>query len=345
MVESWSERHLATEIAMGIRGVKRIDNDIRVDRAEVRPDAEIQADIEARLKSNVWVDDALIDVDVNEGNVTLSGVVGSAAERERAKWDAFVAGVMSVDTSNLDVEWWARDEMRRAERFADMTDAEIQFALKDALVFDPRVLSTEVDVSVEDGVAALEGTVSSLRSKRAAVEDAENTVGVWRVLDYLTVEPAEMVSNDELETFVNEALRRDAFVDADQVEVEAIGGRVVLEGTVDAQFEKSRAETLAENVRYTAEVENNLHVDAEWPLKSDSEIRDDIESEIYWNPWLTGAEIEVTVENGVAILEGTVDTPLERGLAEQEASQAGARSVENMLEVRYGGAMESEDQT
>jgi osmotically-inducible protein OsmY len=344
-VESWTEKYLATEIVRGIRGVKRVDNNINVDRAEDRADYEIEADIRSRLESDVWVDDALIDVEVKDGVVSLSGVVGSAAEKRRAEWDALIAGVVEVDTDNLDVEWWARDQMRRSERFADLTDAEMLLAVKDALLFDPRVSSVDVEVSVKTGVATLEGTVASLQAKRAAVEDAENTVGVWRVLDYLEVEPGLLVSNDELEALVNEALRRDTYVDSDQVAVEAIGGRVVLEGTVDAQFEKSRAEYLAESIRYTMEVENNLHVDAEWPLKSDSEIRDDIESEIYWNPWLTGAEIEATVEDGVAILEGTVDTPLERTLAEQEALEAGARSVENQLEVRYGTVMEGLDQT
>ena len=339
-VGSWTEKYRAAEIARGIRGVRQVQNHITVDRAEVRPDAEIAADIEARLKWDVAVDDALIHVEVNDGAVSLSGMVGSVAERERAKRDALIAGVLSVDTSKLEVKWWARNEMRRPRRFVGMTDSDVQLAVRHALAFDPRVRSTEVTVSVESGVASLEGTVSSLQAKSAAVEDAESTVGVMRVLDYLHVEPPEHVSDHELATLVSEALQRDTYVDADDIQVKAVDGTVYLEGTVRAQFEKSRAEDLAKNVLYTVDVVDNLRVVGDPPPKSDSEIRDDIETELYWNPWLTLAEVDATVKDGVATLHGTVDTPFKRALAEQEALQAGARSVENELRLRYGAGIE-----
>jgi len=334
-VQSWAEKWLAADVASTVTGIRGVENEIDVDYAEERADHEIETDIEGRLESDVWVDDGLISVDVDHGQVMLTGVVGSASEKWRAERDALVAGVSSVE-NDLEIKWWARNEMRRAERFADMTDEEIRAAVDDALLFDPRVLSLAVQVSVENGVATLGGTVASLKAKRAAVEDAENTLGVWRVVDNLEVRPADEIADAELEEMVSDALQRDIYVDRDQIEVEVRGGIAYLDGSVDSQFEKSRAESVVGTVPFVVEVMNNIYVDAEWPLKSDEEIREDIEHEFYWNPWLMGSNIDVSVENGVATLTGTVDSWFETSIARQEALKAGAREVRSELDVLYG---------
>jgi osmotically-inducible protein OsmY len=118
-VDSYVEKELCGEIAKGIKGVKDIENDIEVDYKLDRPNYEIKTDIESRLKSDVRVDDGLINVEVDNGEVKLTGTVGSAKEKSQAKWDAWVAGVSSVDASQLEVKWWARDEMIRKDSYLD----------------------------------------------------------------------------------------------------------------------------------------------------------------------------------------------------------------------------------
>jgi len=57
----------------------------------------------------VWLSDALITVDVEDGKFTLSGSVGSAAEKERAYGDAWIAGVSSVNHGGLMANRLLRD--------------------------------------------------------------------------------------------------------------------------------------------------------------------------------------------------------------------------------------------
>ena len=68
------------------------------------------------------MDDTLIDVSVTDGQVVLTGIVGSAAEMTQAIQDVWVAGVRSVDATGLEVEWWTRDEMRKKQPFVPKPD-------------------------------------------------------------------------------------------------------------------------------------------------------------------------------------------------------------------------------
>ena len=102
-VDSWPEYRFCERAAKSVKGVIHVRNDIRVDFAARRADDEIRAEVVERLRWDALVDDGLIRVGVTEGVVVLRGTVGSAAEKARAVYDAYVAGVASVDASGLGV--------------------------------------------------------------------------------------------------------------------------------------------------------------------------------------------------------------------------------------------------
>ncbi|MEJ2661995.1 MAG: BON domain-containing protein, partial [Desulfobacteraceae bacterium] len=108
-VDSWQEKQLCKTVAMGVKGVKGIDNNIEFHYSAGRPDSEIQKEIEQALRWDVLVDDALVHVTVNDGIVELSGTVGSLAEKRRAISNAYLTGVNDVDAKRLEVHYWARD--------------------------------------------------------------------------------------------------------------------------------------------------------------------------------------------------------------------------------------------
>ncbi len=87
------------------------------------------------------MDHALIDVRVEDAQVTLTGVVGSAAEKDWAYRDAYVHGVENVDDSGLEVKRWARDPDLKGKKYVNRSAEEIESAVTDALRIDPRVSS------------------------------------------------------------------------------------------------------------------------------------------------------------------------------------------------------------
>lgn len=361
-VDSWHEKQLATRIAKGVAGVRSIDNDLAIEYDAERSDSEIEAEIQRILMWDARVDDGLIEVEVTDGEVKLSGTVGSAYERSLAIGDAWAMGVESVDAEDLKVQWWARDEMLARDRFADVGDEEIRQAVQDALLFDPRVASFRPEVRVEDGVVTLSGVVDNLKAKRSAAQTAANTRGVWRVKNHLKVRPQEVRTDSEIASEIREDLLMDPYVNRFEVDVSVDDGIARLSGDVDSYFEKWQAGDVAATVQGVSAVRNRLKVDYEpldydytfydWDVvdsdydlgetggtmaaKGDWEIHEDIRDELWWSPFVDADEVTVTVVDGEATLTGEVDSWAERRAATEQALEGGAELVHNRLEVEWG---------
>ena len=359
-VNSWQEKQLSGAVAMGVKGVKEINNTLTVDYAKDRPDSEIEADVQAALQRDPWIDDLLLTATVQDGTVTIDGIVGSLAEKRRVRGSAWVNGVVAVNDVGVDIEPWAADTMQRKTKTAFRSDAEIERAVNDSLLFDPRVFSFNPTVSVDDGVVTLTGTVDNLKAKHAAAQNAGNTPGVWRVKNLLKVRSTDAVTDGELVQNAIDAIERDPYLERFEVGVTARNGTVHLGGTVDSFYEKAHAEDVVSRLNGVVEVNNNLAVSypaytyyywphstmfyephrynrsmasSTWHYETDAEVQDDIENELFWSPFVNSNHVNVAVNNGVATLTGTVSDWNEYSAATENAWEGGARGVINELRV------------
>ncbi len=363
-VESWYERQLAGTVAKGVRGVVGVVNNVEVEYKQARSDEEIQAEIESLLKWDALVDHALIDVAVDNGKVTLTGTVGSAAEKRRAEQDTWVTGVEAVSTEGLVVASWARGQRFRASKYESKPDSAVIEAVEAALSIDPRVSAFDIDVEANDGLVTLSGEVDNLKAQRAASIDARNTIGVWSVRNRLKVRPGDAPSDARILENVYKAFKRDPYLNHKDIEIVVLNGRVGLSGEVNTYFQKAHADEEASAINGVVEVNNNIevkddypvfthdpYVDNDWLLDeydwyapsrdlgsryTDWEVQRNIEDEIWWSPYVNSDEVAVEVTEGVATLTGTVDTWLERQRASKNAYEGGALLVRNKLKVRYG---------
>lgn len=361
-VDSWQEKELVRRVAKTVIGVRRIDDRITVTHTRSRPDHEIQAEIAERMRWDALVDADLVNVEVDGSVARLTGTVGSVSEKRRAQMDAWVPGVTAVDASTLEVRDWAREPMKRTTRFsAEVTDAEIHEAVKDALILDPRVKGFNVDVHANNGVVTLRGVVDNVAASRSAFRDAQNTMGVIDVRNRLKIRP-EARTEDEIESAVRSSLGRDPFLDAGTIEVAALGSEVTLTGVVDNFYEKARADETASEIAGVSDVRNLLavrnvmrplsfdpYVDPWYPMDyswhhrvaispttshTDARIAASIESQLWWSPFVDSDAVDVAVEDGRAILSGVVGSWSERAAATENAFDGGALWVDNQLEVR-----------
>ena len=101
-VEKPVARTEAIKLAKGVKGVKRVVDHIRVvssmeednDRVD---DARIGAEVKAKITADSDLNPLNIDVDVEDGVVTLSGIVATSARRAKAEQLAkSVSGVVRV---------------------------------------------------------------------------------------------------------------------------------------------------------------------------------------------------------------------------------------------------------
>ena len=343
-VNSYAERQLAEKVVRGVKGVKEIANTIAVEYDTDRSDNQIKADIERRLAIDPYVPDKLVDVAVGDGKVTVTGTVGSAAEKNAVREAAWVTGVQDVDVSALQVQWWALRPQERESKTVIKTDDAIEKAVTDALAFDPRAISFNFDVSSEDGVVTIEGTVDNLKAKRAALSDARNTTGVVGVNDRIRVrftEEQPPPDDAELTDNVSAAMLRDPVLERHEIRPVVRNARVSLYGDVDSYFEKWHAEEVVSRVRGVADVHNVLTVSRSWRWKSDEAIAQDIRRELYWSLEVDQEDIEVEVRNGTASMSGSVNDLSELDVAVDKAFDGGARVVRSTLDV--GGYTEYEE--
>ncbi len=341
-VDSWAEKRLVGKVAKGVRGVEKLTNNLVVESRTRRSDREIRQEIQERLAWDLWIDDALIDVAVKDRLVELSGTVGSLLEKTRALNKARVVGVQAVDSEKLTVNWLLRDEMRKDSEFQAAEDEKIESALKTAFRNDPRVKSFNVTPMVEDGVVTLSGVVDNLEAKRAAAKDAENTVGVWRVRNFLRVRPDRIAEDDTLENRIQKALKRTPDVHRFDVVVDVKNAKAYLYGSADSRYEAARTEEVVSGVKGVVAVDNNLDIsddakpESDDIVESDRELRENVISELRWSPYLDADDIIVTVEDGVVTLAGNVTSIRELNEAVQNAREAGAEKVVNLLDFVYG---------
>lgn len=361
-VDSWAELDLAERVAASVKGVTGIENQIAVEYDTTRADPEIQEEVIQRLRWSTLVQSGMVDVDVTNAVVSLSGTVGSAAEKRMAETLAWVTGVKEVDLSNLEVAEWARNpDMRAGPK--EVSEGTIKQAVHDALVYDPRVISENVDVEVDGRTVILRGVVDNLSARRSAEETARNVTGVLIVENRLKTRLGNdgVIDDSTLESAVEAALISDSLVDVSNIDVVVYGGEVRLYGHVDSYFRKARAEDAATEVAGVTSVDNNLTVtnsqqpyvydpyidswpDAAYPWydyqpfknrRNDDEIRDDIQAQLWWSPFVDADDVEVTVEDGTATLTGTVNSVMEYRAAVENAYEGGAVWVDNQLSIDF----------
>ncbi len=335
-VDSHAERRLAEFVTAGVAGIVEIDNRIDVKPKEKRPDKELAADVRGLIAASARLEDTSVDVAVSDGNAVLNGVVATLAERDIIEELASVSGIQSVDVRGVKIDSSIRDGVRRRSRYAELTDEKIAEAVRLTLKHDPRVLSftDTIDVESKDAAVTLRGEVGHAVAKRAAEQAARNTLGVDRVRNRLNVAWSEDVNDEEIEQFVRAALLRDSYVGRRDILVRSRRAHVDLFGLVDSKFEKHAAQQTAEMQRGVVHVNNNLTVVNDWEPRSDDEIQAAIEEKLKWAFFDKASDIKVRVENGVALLQGTVDTRRQWQHVMDIAVKAGARKPHNQLKIR-----------
>lgn len=333
-VDSYLEKQLAAAVAKRVRGACGLDNRLTIEPRADRKDDDIRKDVEARLFTDVKIHSGLISVEVARGRVELSGFVRSAWEKAEAQRKAReVPGVKAVAAEGLKVVPHDPDAMRDVEP-GRLEDAQLKQRILNEFRYHRRILPFNINVHVRGGAVTLSGVVHNLKAKRDAEAEVRRVAGVARVKSFLRVRPkAQLKTDQQIAEEIRESLRRDADVDPSRITVLVYNGAARLHGEVSSEHAKEQAEEAASRVTGVASVENYLKVPGSSERRSDEAIRRDVESQLWWSPFVDSDRIQVRVEGGVATLRGTVEDFEERNAALENAREGGAVEVRDRLQV------------
>ncbi|WBA10427.1 BON domain-containing protein [Salinivibrio kushneri] len=148
-------------------------------------DAWIDGKAESMLMVNTNLNNFDINTDVEQGVVILTGKVDTELDKSLASGLVRqIDGVSKVE-NELTV---SQPASQSADLGQAVVDTKVSAALKTSLLLNPDISGTNIDVSVDDGVATLSGEVKSDAARDLAVLMAENAQDVERVIDELDVQ-------------------------------------------------------------------------------------------------------------------------------------------------------------
>lgn len=214
----------------------------------INTDEEIQKDVLAELKWDAQVQPNEIGVSVKDGVVTLTGWVDSYLKKWAAEDAAHRVGGVKAVANDIEVKL-----------FSERTDADIAEAAIRALQWDASVPAEKIQVTVSKGWVTLKGEVNWNFEKQDAERVVRRLTGVKGVSNLITVKPS--TTPLELKKRIEDALVRNAKVDANKVTVEVQGSKAILKGAVRAWVEKEEAERVAWLAPGVTSVENRITVE------------------------------------------------------------------------------------
>ena len=301
-------------------------------RVQAAPtDGTIKFWVQNAVIQDPHMDTAGIQVEVDNGIVTLSGTVNSLASRSYAILEAQkidgVRGVIDKLTVQPTFRW----------------DTDIAQDVRQRLVWDPAIASESIRAGCSDGKVTLEGQVSSMSEKQEAGLVASEVRGVRSIQDDLTVLWGTTRSDDAIQKDILSAIHRDVYLTRVPIEVAVSKGHVTLTGRVGNEYEKLCA---AEDVTWVNNVtglDNALKV--EWgertgtrsqsPIPSDEDLRAAVMAELSQDSRIHPLDMTVLAELGHVTLAGTVPYYNQKQIAEDDVKDVvGVAWVTNNLTVR-----------
>lgn len=149
------------------------------------------------------------------------------------------------------------------------TKVQLQSDVRTELAWDPSVDDKDINITSEDGVVTLSGTVPTYANRLAAERAAERVYGVSAVANELTVVvPLRFQRTDtDIAQAVVDALMWDVEVPDMEVKAAVSSGWVTLVGDVEWRYQRDAAARAVRNLAGVRGVKNNITITAK-PVSS-----------------------------------------------------------------------------
>lgn len=212
-------------------------------------------------------------------------------------------------------------------------DVKLQKNIIDELAYTPDVNSTNIGVSVKDGVVTLTNTVESWSEKIAVEKALKKMSGVRGIANELKIDlPSQHKRNDtDIANAAVKQLEWNITVPADSVKVTVENGILTLSGKVKWDFQKRAAEKCVQHIIGVKCVLNLIEIKTDISPK---EVKNNIEKSLERRVEIESNKIHVEPRGNKVILSGSVSSWLIYEEAERAAwKAAGVNAVENNISV------------
>ena len=263
LVASYVALALSTSTLLGAASAKSLTE---------QDDTWQEAQIWTTYQISPYLRNSHIEVEVEDGDVTLKGTVGQDTNKELA--EAIAAGIPGIKSVNNQIEVVENDKPNNASierNYAQMVDdASITSAINSKILWSKLSDTTETNIDTYQSKVTLTGLVSSQEDSDTINAMSQHTKGVISVANQLVIsdEPISiskkkdpgteefeekkghsMLADGWITTKIKSTYMYSSNVDSGQITVNTTDGIVVLEGTIKDGAERALAIALARNIR------------------------------------------------------------------------------------------------
>jgi osmotically-inducible protein OsmY len=213
------------------------------------------------------------------------------------------------------------------------SDSDIKKDVENELRWAPDVDATDVAVAVSKGVVTLTGFVRSYSEKWEAEVAAKRIAGVVGLANDIEVRlpGSDERPDPEIARDAIAAIKAQLPVSWGNTKVIVKNGWVTLEGEVEWNYQRERAETAVRYLRGVKGVSNLIKLK---PRVSPTEVKRKIEEAFRRSAEIDASRITIETGNNTVTLKGTVRSWAERQEAERAAwASPGVTKVENPIDV------------
>jgi osmotically-inducible protein OsmY len=212
----------------------------------------IQQNVENRLKWDPRLSAGEVEVEVKGSSVKLEGSVPNNTAMRAAEQDAYmVEGVRTVD-NYLAIKF--------PEDSVIPDDITIESNIRNMFLWDNRINSTGISITVSNGVVGLDGTVNTYWEKTLAEDIASSATGVYMVNNNLAINETGDINDEILANQVRDGIDLNPYVQAQEIQVSVNEGIVTLSGNVQSYLESTEAHDAALHTRGVRGIVNNITV-------------------------------------------------------------------------------------
>jgi osmotically-inducible protein OsmY len=212
-------------------------------------DSTLRMDIIDELEFEPSIDAVNIGVAVEDGIVTLTGHVPTYAQKVTA--EETVRRVKGVKGIAQEIEVRPAGSNRTA-------DDEIAKRVVNIITWNTLIPAGAVQVKVQNGWVTLTGKLEWQYQKTTAGDAVRGLAGVNGVSNNIDVTPRASVA--DIKKRIEDALKRNAEVEADKIRIVVRDSKVTLEGKVNAWAERSAAERAAWSAPGVKTVEDHIQI-------------------------------------------------------------------------------------
>jgi osmotically-inducible protein OsmY len=212
-------------------------------------------------------------------------------------------------------------------------DSDIRRDVEDELRWDPDIDATDIAVAVNSGVVALTGFVRSYSQRTQAERDAKRVAGVVGVANDIEVRlpVIDQRPDPDIVRDAVSALKSELPYSSENIKVIAKDGKITLEGSVEWNYARERAEKAVKRIRGAKSVTNSITLK---PKVAPYEVRRKIEDAFRRSAEIDASRVTVEANGSEVILRGTVKSWAEREEAERAAWAApGVTKVDNRVTI------------